>query len=288
MLKDDFDCVFYTSEPNQFQIDELNKVCRYVSLTEKTKHDDFLGFLNGSDLVVLDNYFFTTDYQIKIKSKGCRLVCIDDMHDKHYVANAVINYGTTDSTLFSTESTTKLCLGFDWMLLRRPFRTSYQQKKRNDTIVLCFGGADPHGVAEKMLWLLSDLNITSPIVAINNNSFEIPPKLINSCEVKYGLSATQMAHLFATSALGIMAASTVFLEGLSQGLPMIVGFHVDNQLELYQSIKQKQYGITVGNLQELTTADLQHAILKAKEFQINPINSQETRNNYIHLFQTLI
>ena len=29
------------------------------------------------------------DYQRAIKQKGCRLVCVDDMHDKHYVADVV-------------------------------------------------------------------------------------------------------------------------------------------------------------------------------------------------------
>lgn len=71
--------------------------------------------------MVLDNYFFTTDYQRAIKEKGCCLVCVDDMHDKHYVADVVINHGLTDESLFDVEPYTKLCLGFDWALLRHPF-----------------------------------------------------------------------------------------------------------------------------------------------------------------------
>ena len=68
--------------------------------------------------MVLDNYFFTTDYQRAIKHKGCRLVCVDDMHDKHYVADVVINHGQTNPALFDVEFYTRLCLGFDWALLR--------------------------------------------------------------------------------------------------------------------------------------------------------------------------
>ena len=71
--------------------------------------------------MVLDNYFFTTDYQRTIKEKGCCLVCVDDMHDKHYVADVVINHGLTDESLFDVEPYTKLCLGGDWALLRHPF-----------------------------------------------------------------------------------------------------------------------------------------------------------------------
>ena len=67
MLKDDFDCVFFTTDPSPYQIDELDKVCRFITLHEESKLDDFLSCLEGTEIVVLDNYFFTTDYQHQIK-----------------------------------------------------------------------------------------------------------------------------------------------------------------------------------------------------------------------------
>ena len=51
MLKDEFDCVFYTAEPNPYQIGEMQKVCSYVSLPETTKFDSFLTELDGSEIV---------------------------------------------------------------------------------------------------------------------------------------------------------------------------------------------------------------------------------------------
>ena len=68
MLKDDFDCIFYTAEPSPYQIGELQKVCPYVPLSDSTKFEDFLAILTGSEIVVLDNYFYTEEYQIKIKN----------------------------------------------------------------------------------------------------------------------------------------------------------------------------------------------------------------------------
>ena len=116
MLKDEFDCVFYTAEPTPYQIEELQKICSYVSLSEATKIEDFLADLDGTEIVVLDNYYYTTDYQREIKGKGCKLVCIDDMHDKHYVADAVINHapGSKDAQ-FSKENYTKLYLGPEYL-----------------------------------------------------------------------------------------------------------------------------------------------------------------------------
>lgn len=99
----------------------MEKVCQFVSLDEESHFDDFLTYLTGKEIVVLDNYFFTTDYQRAIKGKGCKLVCVDDMHDKHYVADVVINHALTDTSLFEVEPYTKLAIGNNWALLRKPF-----------------------------------------------------------------------------------------------------------------------------------------------------------------------
>ena len=96
MLKQDFDCTMFTQMPTDYQLREVQSVCsiRYLSDTD-AKFDEFLDKLHGDEIVVLDNYFFTTDYQRAIKSKGCKLVCIDDMHDKYFVADAIINSAPT-------------------------------------------------------------------------------------------------------------------------------------------------------------------------------------------------
>jgi spore coat polysaccharide biosynthesis predicted glycosyltransferase SpsG len=100
MLRNDFDILFATVNPTDYQKAELAKVCPFIGFKEETHFNDFRYFLKGNEIVVLDNYFFTTDYQKAIKEKGCKLVCIDDMHDKHYVADVVINHGLDNPALF--------------------------------------------------------------------------------------------------------------------------------------------------------------------------------------------
>lgn len=48
----------------------MEKVCPFVTLQEEAHYDEFLSSLQGDEIVVLDNYFFTTDYQRAIKQKG--------------------------------------------------------------------------------------------------------------------------------------------------------------------------------------------------------------------------
>ena len=60
MLKDDFDCTFFTCHPTPYQVEEMEKVCPFIPLQEETHSADFLSHLQGDEIVVLDNYFFTT------------------------------------------------------------------------------------------------------------------------------------------------------------------------------------------------------------------------------------
>lgn len=147
MLKDDFDCTFFTCHPTSYQVSEMEKVCPFIPLQEESHYDEFFSLLQGDEIVVLDNYFFTTDYQRAIKEKGCCLVCVDDMHDKHYVADVVINHGLTDESLFDVEPYTKLCLGFDWALLRHPFIEAVKKQRCHtiggiEKVTITFGGCD--------------------------------------------------------------------------------------------------------------------------------------------------
>jgi spore coat polysaccharide biosynthesis predicted glycosyltransferase SpsG len=76
------------------------KNCKCIPLSEINHFDVFLSFLKGDEIVFLDNYFFTTDYQREIKERGCKLVCIDDMHDEHYVADVVLGFCRGSSGYF--------------------------------------------------------------------------------------------------------------------------------------------------------------------------------------------
>ena len=49
MLKDDFECVFYTQEPTEYQRQAVGEVCDLVALpSDETKLDVFLSCLSGN------------------------------------------------------------------------------------------------------------------------------------------------------------------------------------------------------------------------------------------------
>lgn len=240
MLKQDFDCTMFTQTPTEYQINEAKDVCPIVVLpNDDTKFDKFLEYLHGDEIVVLDNYFFTTDYQRAIKAKGCQLVCIDDMHDKHYVADVVLNHGCDDPSLFDKEEYTHLCLGFDYALLRRPFLESHNNIERQKGLfVVCFGGSDPHNLTHKYVEHLIMSQGELQVVAVVGDGYQYRDTLsnISNVEVRSCLSASEMANLFRNAEAVVCSASTTAYEALACGARVYAGWYVDNQKEFYQSL----------------------------------------------------
>ena len=162
MLNEHFNCIFSTRQPTEYQIAEIEKICHgRIDLAEDDAHfEQFLTHLKGKEIVVLDNYYFTTDYQKAIKAKGCKLVCIDDMHDKHYVADVVINHALSEKKYFSVENYTKLFLGLEYALIRKEFFTKYKESKIDNSILISIGGSDFNNLTQNILSFFISLKIS--------------------------------------------------------------------------------------------------------------------------------
>ena len=288
MLKDDFDCVFYTQTPTDYQRKEAAAVCPLVELpADDTRFEQFLNELTGNEIVVLDNYFYTTDYQKKIKEKGCQLVCIDDMHDKHYVADVVVNHGPVSADEFDCEQHTRLFLGDEYKLLRRPFLAPLSGKPRNNTIVVNLGGADPFKLTDKVVSLLLQIDIPFNIIVVLGDTVYLSDENRKRVEVRRRLSAEQMAELFETSAAGILPGSTVSIEAMSRALPILMGYQVDNQEEGYKKLADTGQFIPIGNLHKLTSDKLQHALNQLSNFQSYTLDTSRIKSNFIELFKSI-
>lgn len=288
MLKDDFECVFYTQAPTNYQQKEAENVCELVALpADDSRFDIFLNCLKGEEIVVLDNYFYTTDYQRTIKAKGCKLVCIDDMHDKHYVADAVVNHGPVAEEEFDCEPYTKLFLGDSYKLLRKPFLQPLKGLPRKNVAIINLGGADPFKLTDKVVSLLLELNTSYQIIVILGDTVYLSEENRNLVEIKSRLSANQMAELFETSAFGILPASTVSIEAYSRGLPLLIGYQVDNQEEGYKKTVEKRTFIPIGNLHNLTEETLSKALSQLDGFKPIVPDFSQVPTNYIKVFHSI-
>lgn len=242
MLKDDFDCTFFTQSLNDFQKEEVRKVCKLVELpADDSKFKVFLDYLTGDEIVFLDNYFYTSDYEKSIKDKGCKLISIGT-NDRHYFADAIINYTKLRSADFSAESYTQFCIGLDWTILRKPFYIERQEKKEG--IVICIGGTDQYSYSEQFYdsikreypHYLVKVFATDRIGVQRIEGFRQ-----KGVDLFLNQTAEQMANLFSKTAIAVVSASGVALEALSQGTEVIAGTYVDNQVNIYQALNEDGY-----------------------------------------------
>lgn len=297
MLKEDFDCLFFTSEPTPYQVEQMEEICPFVVLEEKNKFHQFLDFLKGNEIVVLDNYFYTTDYQRRIKSKGCKLVCIDDIHDRHYVADLIINQSiNVCPDDYSCEEYTQFALGLGYSLLRRPFFEACRKngglgtKRQYDNlqVVVAFGGSDYLNLTGKVVDALNDIVYIHSIIAIVGDSY--PGDQIRSDTkvfYKKNLSAQEIADLFTSSDVAILPASTMMNEALACGIKIIGGYYVKNQENDYYAFMNANMIIGVGDFSEMDVIGrLRKAILRVLGKDGNTI-SADTPQRFVQLFKSI-
>ncbi len=298
MLKDDFNCMFATRFADQYVKDEIAKTCtNFIKLNEDGNFhlEEFLAYVPPGDIVVLDNYFFSTDYQKEIKKKGCKLVCVDDMHNKHYVADFVINHGTGQKKEnFSIEPYTKLLLGQDYALLRKPFLDiAHRKRTKLERCLVCIGGADTYNLTTFVVTELEKLGQIKIVDIVIGPAFLHESKLngaistsTKEINVLKGLSASEMAQSMQIADFGVFPASSVSFEAMAVGLPFLVGYYAENQKEQYFNMTKKNPEIGLGYMREMKRGiKIKSSLLNQDRIDINLYS--EIPKRYIKAFKSL-
>lgn len=248
-----FDCHIVTRNPDsdtpgayQLQLaeDAGLKIIEIGGRTREKFDPVFINKINATDIVVLDNYYYETEFQKKVREKCKALVCIDDMHDRHFVADILMTFCPLKREDFSLEPYTKFFGGIEWSFLRQPFLRP-QSKRRPDhkeprQIVIAMGGADPLHLTDKIISILQRINPELKISVIAGSTVQVTHNTGNGVTVFHNANAKEIAELFDTSDMGIFPASTVCVEAISRNLPIAAGYYVDNQEEFYK------YGVKQG------------------------------------------
>lgn len=299
MLKDDFYCIYATQSPSTYQIDAIEKVCHdIIDLPANESHfDQFLNLLKGNELVVLDNYYFSTEFQCAIKAKGCKLVCIDDIHDKHFVADVIINHAEgVKKNQYSAEKYTTFCLGFKYALLRKEyFINASSINTKQFSCLIMMGGADPLNLNEKIISILNDLQLPIAVITgsggINAYRFNQYKNIVLFKEI----GPEKVLKLMQSAQIGIFPASTVAIEACAARLPFICGYYINNQKEIYKGIKENDLAICVGNYLNINPNDLINAYISLTKPDIADkiIKNQErlldkkSKERFVSLFNKL-
>lgn len=258
MLKVEFKIYFISKEiPESIIGDIISHGFEHIKIETE---DTFFKLLTGEEIVVLDNYFFVSAYQKRIKDIcGCKVVCIDDLHDKEFFADLVINPAPgVKPEDYQAQSYTQYALGLDYALLRPVFLQVAKEERKIDKIEIafvCFGGSDINNFTSTCLKLLVQEKKFKKIIVVLGASFmhlEEVKKIAetsNIVELHNEISEIKMLELMKASKLAIVPASGILLEAISAGCMVISGGYVENQKFIYHYYKDSDLIIDAGKFE---------------------------------------
>jgi UDP-2,4-diacetamido-2,4,6-trideoxy-beta-L-altropyranose hydrolase len=259
MLKAEFEITFYCKEcPESFEEELMEHVFGLIKIRNE---EQFFDELDSNTIAVLDGYNFDTAYQRKVKDKGCKLVCIDDLHNKEFLADLIINHapGVSEND-YKTPSYTIFALGPEYALLRPAFLDQAKKQRliiKVETVMICFGGSDPRDLTQYVLKVILEFEEFKKIIVITGSEFNPSGEfklLIKSdkrIDYRFSLNEKQMLTTMLEAELAIVPASGIIFEVLAAGCLVVSGYYIDNQLAIYNGFKAINSIIDIGQFSEL-------------------------------------
>lgn len=244
-LAEDFNVRVASRNPDtgilsEYQVNLLKESSLGAERLEGRTRDEFdpkfLEAIGKDDIVVLDNYYYSTEFQRKVRGRCRALVCIDDMHDRHFVADLVMTFCPLRRSDFSLEPYSEFRGGMEWSFLRAPFllpRSVRRAVSCPRKIALAMGGADPFALTNKFVRLVRSIAPYTELFIIAGETVRTDFEENANTHVLRMVSAEDIRSIFDECDLGIFPASTICVEAFSRGLPVAAGYFIDNQEELY-------------------------------------------------------
>lgn len=313
MLKSDFNITFAIQEPEDSIIKNIHTVTEtiiHLPVTSDFVADaiNFTEYLNDTVIVLIDGYNFKTDYQKAIKAKGCKLVCIDDLHDWHFVADAVINHAEgVDRLLYSAEQYTQFYLGLKYALLRKIFLSTSVAKKITTIkkVFISMGAADIGNLTQKFASGIIGVNgieeIHMMLGSINPNLESIDSFIADNKKTTilkhFNISAKELASLISMCDVVICPASSISIESSAIGTGLVCGYSADNQLGILSGLTKHHAILNIGDLNAISVSEIKAQFEKLSEHpeQMNAMIENQKKmidsrspERFIELFKKLI
>jgi UDP-2,4-diacetamido-2,4,6-trideoxy-beta-L-altropyranose hydrolase len=282
MLKDDFEITFFCLSIPSSLVQEFN-ICGF-KVKHITDDKDFLGTISQDIIVVLDGYDFDIDYQKNIKERGAYLVYVDDLHDKEFVSDLIINHTPNASPLqYKARPYTQFALGLDFALLRPVFLDPVKKSRQfdnNGTILICFGGADPKGLTLRTLKVVVQFERFKKIIVITgaayNKSTAFDHLITSDSRIdhRHKLNEEQMLDTMLESEVAVVPASGILYEALSAGCKVISGCAADNQKHVYENLREGKFFIDAGDFSEIILVKTFSEIQLSEKKNFSPIDGK--------------
>ena len=231
--------------------------------------------------VVVDGYDFGSEYQTNLKSRGLKVLFIDDNgHSGHYSADIVLNQNphAKESFYSSRHATTRLLLGPRFAMLRREFKVLRGWTREIPTvarrILVTMGGSDPDNITERVVQAILAQPDLRAIVVVGGSNPHLPQlqKLVAGAQQNVELveNAANMPDLMMATDVAISGAGTTALEACFLGLPSLLIVIADNQRPVAEDLNRRGAAINLGDGADIQSSSLSSSL-------IHLVNSPDAR-----------
>lgn len=222
--------------------------------------------------IVGDGYPFDAAWQASVRSRGARLLLLDDYgHASHYHADIVLNQnaGASAALYERRDSGVRLLLGPSFALLRREFVEFPARlpvgSDRPVRVLVTMGGADPDDATGVIIEALAPVPGLEVLVvvgganprlgAIRARVAELGPAWDLACDVR------DMPGLMAWADVAVSASGSTVWELSRAGLPAAIVVTADNQLGIAAALTDARAGLPLGRHPGLDPVQVRAALV---------------------------
>ncbi len=283
--------IFKTEIPKDFKYD-------FLLLPNSSNYKRDIDYLKNEiisdSVLVLDGYIFHSSFQEQIKKRTLfKLVYIDDLGGHFPFADVVVNHAPgVKKTDYHVNPKTKLLLGLDYLLLREAFfkKNSIIPSIQFKSVFVCFGGCDTENFSKTISEELVKLPKVKRINLVFGDQYPFSKKWVSDKKIKVleNLSADKVKHYMKKSNLIIVPSSTLVLESLCIGRPIITIKTSKNQNFIFKGLKKYKHVYRFQEYNSKTKKLLSQVVLKYltdKNFEYEVIKF-DSRKKYNKIFQS--
>lgn len=292
ILKDDYNIEFFCKElPEKIEEELKNESLRFSKIKSESS---FFTRLKQTSTVVLDGYHFGLKYQKRIRESVSKLVIIDDIHDRQFSADLIINHAPgIDEGDYSAGRDTLFALGPDYALLRSSFLQVAKKDLKardNSSVLICFGGSDVKNLTQSVFEIILDFDQFKKINIVTGSAYKFHNQLLKrvSKESRVGyhhaIDEEMMLELMLNSGIAFVPCSGILFEALACGNICISGVYNDNQEEVYEGFKNLNAIIDSGTFKK---EQIEQSIKKIDDFKIKKVIDGKSPERIKTLFKTL-
>ena len=279
VYKDHFDVTYITREDSTLGVipEEYNQVVIPKEITIEEEPFWLAQQYNTKHTVVIaDGYQFVSNYQKAIKQQGFDLIIVDDLTTEYMYADIVVNHSPHCTPKdFNAEKYTQFALGTDYAMLRPAFNNaakSTRQIEQIENVFICFGGSDMYNLSLRAAKAMLNIEAVKEIHVVLGGAYEHEEifelqKACNHLNLYQNLDELTLYELMNSCQLAIAPSSTILYELCSVKMPVLSGFYVENQRNIYKALSHKDIVIGGGDFSEYTSEDFEkhiNTILKDK------------------------